>query len=50
MYSITNDSTLLDKSPKPFVFDLESAVKGGASPGPFLPKPNYAYQNNYRGF
>lgn len=38
------------KSLKPFVYDLESAVKGGASPGPFLPKPNYTYQNNYRGF
>lgn len=30
------------KIPKPFVYDLDSAVKWGASSGPFLPKPNYA--------
>ncbi len=37
------------KLPKPFVY-LDSAVKMGASPGPFLPKPNYAYQNFFPGF
>ena len=36
--------------PKPFVYDLDSAVKRGASLGPFVPKPNYASQNMYRGF
>ena len=38
------------KIPKPFVYDLDSAVKWGASLGPFVPKPNYASQNMYRGF
>lgn len=35
---------------KPFVYDLDSAVKWGASSGPFVPKPNYVSQNMYRGF
>jgi hypothetical protein len=38
------------KIPKSFVYDLDSAVKWGASSGPFLPKPNYASQNMYPGF
>ena len=38
------------KLPKPFVYDLDSAVKMGASPGPFLPKPNYASQNFFPAF
>ena len=38
------------KIPKPFVYDLDSAVKMGASPGPFLPKPNYASQNFFPAF
>ncbi len=38
------------KIPKPFVYDLDSALKWGASSGPFLPKPNYASQNMYRRF
>ena len=38
------------KIPKPFVYDFDSAVKWGASSGPFVPKTNYVSQNMYRGF
>jgi hypothetical protein len=38
------------KISKPFVYDLDSALKWGASSGPFLPKPNYASQNMYQRF
>ena len=35
---------------KPFVYDLDSAVKMGASPGPFLHQPKYVSQNFFPGF
>ena len=38
------------KLPKPFVYDLDSAVKMGASPGPFLHQPKYVSQNFFPGF
>ena len=38
------------KLPQPFVYGLDSAVKMGASPGPFLPKPKYASQNFFQGY
>ena len=33
------------KIPKPLVYDLYSAVKWGASPGPIYELPKHAYQN-----
>ena len=36
------------KLPKPFVYDLDSAVKMGASPGPFLHQPKYVSQNFFQ--
>ena len=38
------------KIPKAFVHDLESAVKWGASSGPFMHLPNYVIQNIHQGF